>query len=88
MVRITLIEGEAGNTIMKIEGRLVSDWINVVEAEGHNLLAQGKTVLLDLSGVIFVEAAGASMLRGLIEKGCVLWNCPLFIHHVLFTYTK
>ncbi len=85
MVRITLVETSSEKTRMKIEGRIVSDWIKTVDAECQQLLTQGRKVLLDLSGVIFIEADGASMIRALLEKGCVLWSCPLFIHHVLFT---
>ena len=73
---------------MKIEGRIVSDWIHVVESECQKLLAQGKTLSLDLSGVNFVGAEGVLMIRRLIDQGCALANCPLFIHHVLCTHTK
>jgi len=88
MVRITLVETGAGKTTMKIEGRIVLDWIRVVETECHNLLTRGNLVSLDLSGVSFVGPEGVSMLRGLLDKGCVLSNCPLFIHHMLMNHTS
>ncbi len=72
---------------MKVEGRIVSDWIGVMETECQNLLEQGKTVSLDLSGVIFVGDEGVDLIRRLLDKGCVLSSCPLFIHHVVFTKT-
>lgn len=87
MVRITLVNTTVGITTMKIEGRIVSDWISVVETECQNLLAQGKTISLDLSDVNFVGAEGVHMIRRLLDQGCVLASCPLFIHHILFTQT-
>lgn len=83
MVRITLIPAEPAKTIMKLEGRIVSEWIKVVESEGQNMLAQGQTISLDLSGVSFVAPEGVNMIRGLLHKGCALVNCPLFIQKVL-----
>jgi len=88
MVRITLVNATERTTTMKIEGRIVSDWISVVETECQNLLAQGKTIFLDLSDVNFVGAEGVAMIRRLLDQGCVLAGCPLFIHHVLFSQTS
>ena len=88
MVRITLVNTTVGTTTMKVEGRIVSDWISVVETESQNLLAQGKTIALDLSDVNFVGVEGVRMIRRLLDQGCVLARCPLFIHHVLFTQTS
>jgi len=83
MVRITLISTEPAKTIMKLEGRIVSEWIKVVESEGQNMLAQGQPISLDLSGVSFVAPEGVHMIRRLLRKGCALVNCPLFIQKVL-----
>ncbi|WNM64129.1 hypothetical protein [Candidatus Nitrospira neomarina] len=85
MIRITLMDTAEKHTTMKVEGRIVSDWIEVMETEFKNLLAEGKIVALDLSEVTFVEPEGVHMIRGILDKGCVLSSCPLFIHHVLFT---
>lgn len=87
MVRITLTNTTVGTTTMKIEGRIVADWIHVVESECQKLFGTGKTISLDLSGVNFVETEGVYMIRRLLEQGCVLSGCPLFIHHVLCAQT-
>lgn len=70
---------------MAIEGRIVSEWINVVETECQALLLRKQNVLLDLSGVNYVERKGVRMIRRLLCKGCRVVNCPPFIHQVLFT---
>ena len=87
MIRITLMDTTEGPTTVKVEGRIVSDWVSVVETECQNLLTQGKTVSLDLSEVAFVGAEGIDMIRRMLDRGCVLSSCPLFIHHVLCTQT-
>lgn len=85
MVRITRKGTVAGTTTMAIEGRIVSEWIEVVETECHALLLKKQNVLLDFSGVNFVEGEGVRMIRRLLHKGCRVVNCPAFIHQVLFT---
>ncbi len=85
MVRITLNDTAPGMTVVEIEGRIVSEWINVVETECQALLSEKQNVLLDFSGVNFVEEEGVRMIRRLLHKGCRVVNCPAFIQHVLFT---
>ncbi|MGD9852875.1 MAG: STAS domain-containing protein [Nitrospirales bacterium] len=85
MVRLTVKATQDGTTTVEIEGRIVSEWINVVETECQGLLAQGNEVVLDFTAVNFVETEGVRMIRRLITKGCRVVNCPPFIHQILFT---
>ncbi|MDR4495864.1 MAG: STAS domain-containing protein [Nitrospirales bacterium] len=85
MVRITLNDTAPGTITMAIEGRIVSEWIDVVETECQALLLTKQNVLLDFSDVNFVEGEGVRMIRRLLHKGCRVVNCPPFIYHVLFT---
>lgn len=85
MVRITLNDTAPGTTTMAIEGRIVSEWINVVETECQRLLAQGNNVVLDFSAVNFVGEDGVSMIQRLIAEGCRIKNCPSFIQQIIFT---
>ena len=85
MVRITRKDPVAGTTTMAVEGRIVSEWIEVVETECQGLLSQGQHVLLDFSGVTFVEAEGVRMIRRLLHNGCGVVNGPPFIQQLLFT---
>ena len=85
MVRLTLKARHHGTTTVEIEGRIVSEWINVVETECQGLLAQGNNVVLDFSAVNFVGTDGVRMIRRLITNGCRIKNCPPFIQQILFT---
>ncbi|WNM58037.1 STAS domain-containing protein [Candidatus Nitrospira allomarina] len=85
MVRLTVKATQNGTTTVEIEGRIVSEWINVVESECQGLLAQGNHVVLDFSAVNFVGEDGVRMIRRLIIKGCQIKNCPSFIQPILFT---
>ena len=85
MVRLTVKATQNGTTTVEIEGRIVSEWINVVETECQELLAQGNSVVLDFSAVNFVGEDGVRMIRRLITQGCRIKNCPLFIQPILFT---
>lgn len=85
MVRLTLKATHPSTTTVEIEGRIVSDWIEVVETECQRLLAQGNNVVLDFSAVNFVGEDGVRMIRQLMTKGCRVVKCPPFIQQVLFT---
>ena len=85
MIRLTVKATQDGTMTVEIEGRIVSEWINVVETECQGLLAQGNKVVLDCSAVSFVGEDGVRMIRRLITQGCGIKNCPSFIQQILFT---
>ena len=66
MLRITTIAEHTPIVTLKVEGRIVSDWIPTLEHESLGLLERGKAVDLDFSGVTFVDAQGVTMLRNLL----------------------
>ena len=60
VIRITkTLDGES--TFLRVEGRLTSETLSTLEAECH---AVEGVVVLDLSGVTYVDSAGIDFLRG------------------------
>ena len=80
MLRITRLEGDAATPCLRVEGRLVGDWVEVFETEVGEAAHEGK-VALDLAGVDFADARALLVLRQLTERGAALLACsPLLLN--------
>jgi anti-anti-sigma regulatory factor len=82
MLRITPTEGD-GERALRLEGRLVEPWVGELLGACSAAAAAGRRVVLDLSGVTFVDGAGAACLRGLLEQGVGVRGCSGFINELL-----
>jgi anti-anti-sigma regulatory factor len=76
MLRITPTDGER---TLRLEGRLVEPWVGELLRAWREAAGAG----LDLSGVTFVDAAGAEALRQLREQGATIRGCSGFIAELL-----
>lgn len=83
MVRITRIAEDETSVTLRIEGRLVGDWLDELEAECRQSLANRCRVNLDLSGVTFADEQGIATLRSISKGTGGLINCSLFISELL-----
>jgi anti-anti-sigma regulatory factor len=82
MLRITPTAGDAEPTL-QLEGRLVEPWPAELLRAWREAAVGGNRVVLDLSGVTFVDAAGADCLRGLLAEGATVRGCSAFIAELL-----
>ena len=84
MLRITR-RGEGGPDplTLDLEGRLVEDWVPVLEQECLTVLARGGSVEVDFSEVSRIDARGADAVRRLASRGVRIVNCPEVIRDVL-----
>lgn len=53
----------ASNVILKVEGKIVSDWVGVLEQECQAWLRQGCRVSLDFSLVSYIDNGGVQALK-------------------------
>ena len=79
MLRITVTEGLATTRIVKLEGRLVGQWIDELRRTCDALLLGRVAPALDLTDVLFVEDAGLIALRDLLARGATIDRCSPFI---------
>ncbi len=63
MLRITKLMDSPFEVTLKLEGKIVSDWVDLLEKEIRNQLNQGRSVKLDCSGINFVDAKAVELLR-------------------------
>ena len=82
MLRITPTDGESERTL-RLEGRLVDPWVGELLSTCREAASAERCLMLDLSGVTFVDAAGLACLRDLRERGAVLRGGSAFINELL-----
>jgi anti-anti-sigma regulatory factor len=85
VLRITrVIEGYSGTTL-RVEGRIVAEWVAVLERECWLAFEDKRPVRLDLSAVRFIDSRGVVALRHLGANEFEFVNCPEFVKELLRT---
>jgi anti-anti-sigma regulatory factor len=82
MLRITTLH-RGSQTILKLEGKLLKPWIDEFCVAWTRADGQTGHVGLDLVDVTYVDAAGAQLLRGLVQRGALLIACSAFVAELL-----
>jgi len=84
MLRITEVVDHGTETTLHVEGRIVSEWVGVLQEECRRVLQESSRRLrLDLGAVTFIDPRGVLALRGLTTEGVVVVNSPAFIDALL-----
>jgi hypothetical protein len=82
MLRITRRSSEKGD-ILLLEGKLVTSWVNELEAclMPHSVQ---KPILLDLASLTFCDEAGIRCLRTALERGARVIACSGYLQTLLW----
>jgi ABC-type transporter Mla MlaB component len=83
MLRIRTVAESSSQVTLGIEGRVVSEWVALLERECRLVLQQNRRVRLDLSAVQFIDGRGVAALRRLGRKDVEIINCQEFIEELL-----
>jgi anti-anti-sigma regulatory factor len=83
MVRIEKIVESPTEATLSVEGRIVSEWVAVLEHECRQALRDTPRVQLDLAAVTFIDARGVEVLRRLVTEGVAVVNSREFIAALL-----
>jgi hypothetical protein len=60
---------------LKVEGRLVGEWVGMLEAELARGEGSGRRVVLDLSAVDYASREAVALLQAAIERGVQVGDC-------------
>lgn len=85
MMKITPMQGNNGVAQLRIEGRVTQEAAEELSSSCHACLTDHHSLLLDLSGVQFVDEAGIEAFRRLRQRGAVLLRCSGFLSELLQT---
>ncbi len=83
MLRITKVAENPSLVTMKLEGRIASDWVSLLENECLRFLEEKRKVVLDFSGVTFVDWRGVEMLGKISANNILVINCCPLIEDFL-----
>ena len=83
MLRITKVAEDSSTVTMKLEGKLASDWVPLLEGECLTCLKEDQKVLLNFSEVTFVDGRGAEMVKKLAGEGIKVVDCCELIKELL-----
>jgi len=83
VLRISRAAATPSVSTLRVEGRVVAEWVPVLERECWLALQENGHVQLDLSAVTFVDGRGVAALRQLGAKDVEIVNCPEFIEELL-----
>lgn len=82
-MRITRIAGNGKVARLRVEGRITQQTVEELRSSCEACLAEQRTLLLDLSGVRFVDPSGIDLLRDLERGGSVMIGCSGFVSELL-----
>jgi anti-anti-sigma regulatory factor len=68
---------------VKVEGQIIKNWGSVLKGECQELARQERNVILDLSGVTYVDSQGLDVLGQLESEGLRIVNIPRLIEDLL-----
>ena len=85
MLRISRVAESSSLATLRVEGRVVAEWVPVLERECWLALQENGHVRLDLSAVTFVDSRGVAALRHLGANALEIINSPEFIEELLRT---
>ncbi len=73
MLKVTVLSGGT-ECRMKVEGRLFSPWVSKLESawEPAHQAASGKTIVVDLSGMTFIDPNGKAIRMNMTGQGAKL----------------
>lgn len=78
MIRITMTE-DGTSVLLRVEGRIVDEWVDLLDDTCREVGDNGIGLILDLSGVTFASFAGLSVLRRLRARGVTFHDCPTYL---------
>ena len=83
MLKITRIDGQDSAQTVKLEGKLLQPWVAEVLRVCTSPGGRSGRTSLDLSGLTFVDQAGAKLLKDLIRRGLEVSACSGFVAELL-----
>lgn len=83
MLRVTRINTHENPQSFKVEGRLAGRWVEELSRVASASLAESSRIVLDLSGLTFVDKSGLALLLALRARGVEMAGCSSFVASLL-----
>ena len=83
MLRLTRSTHRPGHVVLKAEGRIVGEWVRLLEEECRSLARDQDGLALDLASVSYLDQDAVRLLRSLTADKVSLVNCPPLLEELL-----
>ena len=83
MLRLTILSESPEETILRIDGWLAGASVGLLRQEMARYLGDDRRLVLDLSGVRFVDDTCVELLRQWVAEGVELRNRSAFVRALL-----
>lgn len=83
MFRITPMSEDGQTVHLKVEGRVVGDWVPELDQVCGSCLSQKKKVVLDFTEVTFMDRRGVNVLKGLLRERVQITGASLITQALL-----
>ena len=79
MLRITQVNEDSGQVCLKVEGRVIGDWISELDRTCGSCLSQNRPITLDLSDVTYIDRQGVETLKRVLGEKVQLKGMTLLV---------
>ena len=83
MLKISQAEKANHSVTLKLEGRVVGEWVGELRQVCETLLTDERSLKLDLADVTFADASGVTALSSFKSRGVTFSNCSPFVEEQL-----
>lgn len=83
MLRITQVNEDSDHVCLKVEGRVIGDWVSELDRTCGSCLSQSRRVTLDLSDVSYIDRQGVEMLKRILGENVQLIGTTLLVQRLL-----
>ena len=83
MLKITKIQENGRDVLLKLEGKITEQWAALLEGECRSYLRKKKAVCLDCSNVDYIDANGIEVINNLSRTNVTLMSVPSFVMELL-----
>jgi anti-anti-sigma regulatory factor len=83
MLRLTRTTRLPQEVVLVLEGQIVAEWVELLEAECLELLGTDRELLLDLANVSYLDRRAVRLLQKLAARSVTLINCPPLVDELV-----
>jgi hypothetical protein len=73
------VDTTSGTGTVRAEGQVIGPWVDELARSCEQVLARGTGLIVDLSGISFLDRNGVELLRSLRTRGATIVNSSGFL---------
>lgn len=83
MLRITQVSEDSDSVCLKVEGRVIGDWVSELDRTCGSCLVRKRQITLDISDVTYIDRRGVETLKAIVGERVRLTGTNLLVEGLL-----